>query len=43
MGQGQKQAGKKFAAPRKSALGKRLVTKAFEQWYELILVLQDLL
>jgi hypothetical protein len=43
MGQGQKQAGKKFAAPRKPALGKRLVTKALEQRCELTLVLQDLL
>lgn len=43
MGQGQKQARKKFSAPRKPALGKRLVTKTLEQRYELIFVLQDLL
>jgi hypothetical protein len=31
MGQGQKQTGKKFSAPRKPALGKSLVTKTLEQ------------
>jgi hypothetical protein len=43
VGQGQKQTGKKFATPRKPALGKRLVSKTLEQRYELVLVLQYLL
>ena len=42
MGQGQKQTGKKFSAPRKPALGKSLVTETFEQRNEPTLVLQNL-
>jgi hypothetical protein len=39
MRQGQKQAGEKFATPRKPPLGVRLVTKTLKQRKEVILVL----
>jgi hypothetical protein len=42
MRQGQKQAGKKFAAPGETPLGECLVTKTLEQRNEAIFVLHDL-